>query len=544
MKKKLIYLGIILLFLLLNFSTICPLASIIKNTNGNNGPWSELCKITEPDIKDDENFGTSLSTYKEYVIAGVPSHEINGEIKGAAFIYKRNGNNWEKQHKLIASDGKDEDWFGESTAISDNYAIIGAPGENTKRGAVYIYKRNDNSWIEVQKLIASDGESGDYFGGSVALDGNYLIVGAEDDENENCINGYSSGAAYIFEKEDNLWIEKQKIIASDGECGDEFGTSISISGDYAIIGAPYAGNGGAAYIFKISGSIWTEQQKLTHSYLEQYDYFGSDVSIDGDYALIGARGDDKEEGAAYVFKRDGNSWTEQQVLKAHDAGVNGDFLFWGRFGTSVSISRDYAIISAPYTEDWMGGAYIFKRDGNSWTEQQKIIPSDGDAYRYYSAPYWEHGDKFGSSVEIYGNTAIISSIDDDDTGKNAGAAYIFSILPDPPTIDGPSTGVAGKSYAYNFTSIHPDGDELSYFIDWGDGTYSDWFGPFNSGEPAKKSHVWENKGGFIIKAKSKDIYGTESAWSDPLPVIMPKTKICYNNLIKKILEFIREFLQN
>jgi hypothetical protein len=181
----------------------------------------------------------------------------------------------------------------------------------------------------------------------------------------------------------NDWMEEQKILASDGNAGDFFGYSVSISGDYAIVGATY-GNGnvidsGSAYIFKRDGTNWVEQQKLTASDGAANDWFGYSVSIDGDYAIVGAYGDDDNgnaSGSVYIFKWDGTNWVKHQKLLASDGDTN------DQFGWSVSISGDYAIVGAIYDDDKgtnSGSAYIFQRDGVGWSQQAKILASDGNA---------------------------------------------------------------------------------------------------------------------------------------------------------------------
>ena len=165
------------------------------------------------------------------------------------------------------------------------------------------------------------------------------------------------------------WTEQQKILASDGSYADWFGNSVSINGDYIVIGAllddDNGVNSGSAYIFYYNGTIWSQQTKLTASDGAAYDHFGRSVSISGDYAVIGAYGDDdndSDSGSAYIFHRTGTTWSEQAKITASD-GVAGD-----SFGHSVSISGDYAVIGASGDDDNgsdSGSAYIYYNDGVS-----------------------------------------------------------------------------------------------------------------------------------------------------------------------------------
>ncbi len=208
------------------------------------------------------------------------------------------------------------------------------------------------------KLIASDGATDDQLGYSVAIDGDYAIVGAWMDDD----NGDDSGSAYIFKRDGtDMWTQQAKLIASDGAAGDYFGCSVAIAGDYAIVGA-YGddvgenNNQGSAYIFEKPGSGWTtmtETAKLTASDGAISDNLGISVAIGDDYAVVGAYGDDSDTGSAYIFKRAGTSWNQEAKLLASDGAV-GDY-----FGKSVAIDGAYAIVGANGADDDKGSAYVY-----------------------------------------------------------------------------------------------------------------------------------------------------------------------------------------
>uniref|UniRef100_A0AB38ZMA1 Glycine-rich domain-containing protein n=1 Tax=Mantoniella tinhauana virus 1 TaxID=3111543 RepID=A0AB38ZMA1_9VIRU len=277
------------------------------------------------------------------------------------------GFNNDDQTKIVASDAQAGDQFGYSVAISGDYAIVGARSEDaggSSAGAAYVFKRTgDNTWSSGTKIVASDAQAGDSFGRSVAISGDYAIVGARRED----AGGSDAGAAYVFKRTgDNTWSSGTKIVASDAQAGDEFGHSVAISGDYAIVGALYEDAGGsdagAAYIFKRTGdNTWSSGTKIVASDAQASDYFGISVAISGDYAIVGAHNEDaggSDAGAAYVFKRTGdNTWSSGTKIVASDAQA-GDF-----FGFSVAISGDYAIVGA-YGEDAggsdAGASYIFQ----------------------------------------------------------------------------------------------------------------------------------------------------------------------------------------
>ena len=370
MKKKIFV--IICMIFLLNLSAISVIGTKV---NSMKDPMSDD-KISYLPIftsGSDINFGWSVSIDGDYALVGAPYEDNNDVDTGSAYIFKRDGNSWQKQVKLMASDGDFADNFGCSVSIDGDYAIVGTD-DYYDIGSAYIFKRDGNTWTEQIKLTNSGnvGDEYDLFGYSVSIDGDYALVGAygEDD------NGRTSGAAFVFKREGDTWNQQAKLLASDGTELDGFGWSVLIDGEYALIGAINDDDKGSAYVFKRDGDTWTEQAKLLASDGEDGDRFGWSVSIDGNYALIGASNwhsnNEDDVGSAYVFKRDGDTWTEQAKLLASD-GEDGD-----RFGWSVSIDGNYALIGASNwhsnNEDDVGSAYVFKRDGDTWTEQEELIP--------------------------------------------------------------------------------------------------------------------------------------------------------------------------
>ena len=372
--------------------------------------WGTEQKLTASDGTEDDHFGNSVSIDGDYAVIGAIWDD---DASGSAYIFHRNGTSWIEQTKLTASDGAPDDRFGSSVSISGDYAVIGAYGGDdilNNLGAAYIFHRSGTNWTQQAKISAYDGAEDDLFGWSVSIDGDYVVIGSVDDDD----NGSASGSAYIFHRNGTTWTLQNKITASDGAPFDEFGNSVSISGDYAVIGALWDddnGSGsGSAYIFHRSGTSWTEHVKITASDGEAEDWFGYSVSISGDYALIGAYGDDDNDsrsGSAYIFYRNGTNWTEQAKLLASDGEL------FDNFGYSTSISGDYAVIGAGFNGD-NGAAYIFHRSGTTWTEQAKLTASDGAAE-----------DWFGKSVSISGDYALIGAWQDDDNGAGSGSAYIY-----------------------------------------------------------------------------------------------------------------------
>jgi hypothetical protein len=254
--------------------------------------WIEIQKLLASDGAADDGFGLSVSLSGEYVVIGKPNEN---NLRGSAYVFKRSGSSWVEEAKLVASDQANSDWFGWSVSLSGDYIVVGAPGKYSNRGAAYVFKRSGSSWVEEAKLLASDGESLDLFGRSVSISGDYVVAGGTPGD-------LGCGAAYVFKRSDSSWVEEAKLVASDGAADDWFGESVSISGEYAIVGTPKDDSGrGAAYVFKRSDSSWVEEAKLVASDGAADDWFGQSVSISGEYAIVGTPWDDSHRGAAYVF---------------------------------------------------------------------------------------------------------------------------------------------------------------------------------------------------------------------------------------------------
>ena len=326
---------------------------------------------------------------------------------------------------LLAGDGQPGDEFGYSISISGDRALIGALADDDNAfnaGAAYVFSLEGDEWIEEAKLIASDGETTDEFGFSVSIFGDVAVIGADDDDNEN---GTNAGSVYVFRFDSSEWIEEAKLIASDGESQEHFGSSVSISEETIIVGADHnGGNGvrsGAAYIYRFDGSQWAEEAKLLSNDGTVNDYFGHSVSISGDTAVIGALGDDdygSDSGSAYIYRFDGSAWMQELKLLANDAGY-GDL-----FGKSVAISGNTVLIGAP-KNDGQGGdcvpctdagtAYIFQFDGINWNFLVQLFTFGSNGGNY----------NFGSAVSIEEDSLVIGAPGYNIGGGWLGAAFKF-----------------------------------------------------------------------------------------------------------------------
>jgi hypothetical protein len=341
-------------------------------------------------------FGQSVSVSGDTAVIG--AYRQNS-AQGAAYVFVRSGGTWSLQQKLTASDGQALDQFGVSVSVSGDTAVIGAYGRNYYEGAAYVFVRSGVTWTQQQELTASDSAVNDDFGISVSVNANTALIGAFG-------NNSSQGAAYVFAYSGGAWSQQQELSASDGVAGDSFGDAVSVTGNTALIAADGKNSKqGAAYVFAYDGTTWSQQQELTASDGVASDSFGNSVSLGVNMAVIGAEGRGSNQGAAYVFGLSGGTWSQQQELSASD-GVAGD-----QFGYSVSVSGYTALVGAPAMNNLEGAAYVFTFTAGVWSQQQELTASDGAT-----------SDVFGISVFASGDTALVGA-----TGNNSsqGAAYAF-----------------------------------------------------------------------------------------------------------------------
>ncbi|MCP4656476.1 MAG: hypothetical protein GY856_13775 [bacterium] len=399
--------------------------------------WEQIQKLTASDAAAFDHFGFSVATSGDTVVVGAYGDADAGNQSGSAYVFERNQGgvgNWGQVTKLTASDAAEYDLFGFSVAISGDTVVVGAKWDDDAfpsdpdcdSGAAYVFERNQggaDNWGEVTKLTASDADYGDYFGGSVGISGDTVVVGAYGDD-------YGSGSAYVFERNQGgaeNWGQAKKLTASDGAADDQFGRSVDISGD-TVVGGAYGDDdncppadpdcySGSAYVFERNqggADNWGQVIKLTASDADYGDQFGWSVAISGDTVVVGANGDDDAgnySGSAYVFERNqggADNWGQVIKLTASDADY-GDF-----FGRFVAISGDTVVVGA-YRDDYdSGSAYVFERNQGGAENRGQVIKLTAI------------GDNFGLSVAISGDTVVVGTDEDGDAGFESGSAYVFS----------------------------------------------------------------------------------------------------------------------
>ncbi len=360
----------------------------------------QQAKLTAADGGGYDNFGFPVVISGNTAVVGA-YHQ--GSYTGAAYIFVRSGTTWTEQAKLTASDAAILDDFGFSVAFSGSTAVVGAMSKNSATGAAYVFVRSGTSWTQQAKLTASDGAAGDLFGSSVAIAGSTAVVTAVD--KKSLTGADQVGAAYVFVRSGTIWTQQAKLTASDGAAYDQFGYAVAISGSTAIVGADGKNSGtGAAYVFVRSGTTWKQEAELTAADGASNDQLGLSVAMSNSTVVVGAVHNGSVKGAAYVFVGSGTSWSQQAKLTASDVASGGEF------GVSVAISGSTVVVGADRQRTFTGAAYVFVRSGPTWSHKTKLTASDG-------VP----NDGFGRSVAISGSTVVVGALNN----SLNGAAYVY-----------------------------------------------------------------------------------------------------------------------
>lgn len=440
------------------------------------GSWSQQDKITAFGGAGDR-FGRAVDIEGDTAIIGSPRHNIQSKSnQGAAYVYIRKDGAWSQQNKLTQNKGLANDFLGRSVSLSGDYAAVGVPqasyNGHPDEGTVHMYARSPLPWLRDETVMDEDGVEGDYFGQSVALDGNTAIVGS-----------WFAEKAIVFVRSANGWVYEDTLTATLGNDGDQFGYSVALDGNLALVGARAAAvdgddNRGAVYVFARSGNSWVEQDRLTAADGAEDDQFGWAVTLDETTALIGAPGVDiplnDDKGRVYAFTYSGGDWNFEDSFSGNDTAAVG----W--FGRSLSLQGDRALVGAPSSNVSgnmsQGLAFIFERQGNNWVQQDRLkatasddrdfeffgssVALDGDTalvgapgskthgeidqgivyYFIHRDNNWilhvgplyipvgesEPNDVFGSSLALQGETALVGAPGADTNGVSKGAAYLFT----------------------------------------------------------------------------------------------------------------------
>ncbi len=330
--------------------------------------WNQVIKGVASDRAAGDKFGTSVAVFGNYAVVGAPG-------ANAAYVFKNISGTWAQTQILSTNVTRTE--FGIKVAIYENYIVIGSNDNPTSEDLgfseysdssyVYVFKNIAETWTEIKRLEGSDIQINDRFGSSLDIYGEYIVVGAMKDADIDGLDIIqNSGSAYVFQNNGDSWTEVQKITASDRSIEHQFGNSVSISGDYLVVGDKdyyrdpniiehVVLGAGSIYIFKNSNGVWTEQQKLIGSDVVSGDSFGCSVSIDKENVIVGAKQQSSDlnglnplinAGAVYVFKNTNDVWSEVQKITASDRNID------KYFGASVSIDNEYFVVGSVFHDNY------------------------------------------------------------------------------------------------------------------------------------------------------------------------------------------------
>ena len=369
-------------------------------------------KLTALNADEYDHFSTSVATDGDTIVVGAPGDDDGGDGAGSAYVFVRTREGWERSAKLTASDAEEQDSFGGSVAIDGDTIVVGARHDDDaglSSGSAYVFVRTREGWEQSAKLTASDAEEQDSFG-SVAIDGDTIVVGAFAKRNAA---GRIGGAVYMFARASGGWVQSAEFLLYDTTTDDYLGISVAIDGDTIVAGAPsldfFDGSPGAVYVYARTSMGWADSAILTTFDGGPWDSFGESVAVSGATIVVGAATEDAE--SAYVFTRSRSGWDESAKLTASDSEEQDSF------GGSVAIDGDTIVVGAWGDDDAGDGAgsvYVFARARSRWVESGKLTAPDASA-----------SDFFGSQVAAAGGMILVSASGDDDGGSSSGAAYAF-----------------------------------------------------------------------------------------------------------------------
>jgi hypothetical protein len=367
-------------------------------------------------------FGLRVAIGGEIAVVGAPSGQGGGATGGAVYVFRRRSGVWQQEARLVDPEAAAGRVFGSAVALSGERLLVGAPAEGGARapgvtgersGTAYLFQHVGDAWLLAARLIPLGAERSERFGAAVALEGGWALVGNPAEQPGEA----QGGAVYAYQLDAGRWIQRARLTSSVAAAGNWFGFALALSGGEALVGAPLGIQGqvqsGLAFLFRLTATGWEEQARLYPSDGVNGDDFGFSVALQGDRALVGALfhdGKGRDAGAAYLFRGDGGAWRQEAKLTATDARA-GD-----GFGYSVALRGDLALVGAyPVGSDGgtPGGAYLFQRTQGGWSQQARLTPEDA-----------RPGDGLGS-VALGDEWAILGASSKDLGGLPIGAAYIF-----------------------------------------------------------------------------------------------------------------------
>lgn len=428
------------------------------------GVWSLEAQVAPADGTPKDGFGISVSLEKDLLLAGASMDDVVSpdSNEGSAYVFLRTGTTWTQEAKLRASDASNGDYFGFSVSLSGETALIGAYSDDVgltyNSGSAYVFVRSGTSWNQQAKLTSGNSATDDYFGYSVSLSGDVAAIGSYGRDYGSSIS--NCGIVYIFVRVGITWTKRSQHYPEKPATNDYLGFSVAASTGTVLAGANYKQVGlrvsqgmAVTYIPSSVGANWLLEATLDTGEGATDEALGYSVSVSGDTAVVGVPGDDSQttldSGSAYVFVRDGANWDYQATLVAVDA-TKAD-----SFGYSVDISGDTVVVGSIYSDvgasSNQGAAYVFVREGDLWTQQAKLVASDGAA-----------GDQFGNDVSIDQDTVAVGAYQDTSgTLQKQGSVYVFHRMGSTWTQQQKLVGLGLSAFATFGNAVALDDDQLA-----------------------------------------------------------------------------------
>ncbi len=385
-------------------------------------PVQSSCLVYETTLLDpggvpSEGLGRSVALGGNSMISGAPDGTFQNQLTGKALVHVRVNDAWSYQAVLTGTDSNGQDGFGRSVDIDGDIAVVGAHRHThslLREGAVYVFERSGSVWTQTAEIIAPDTSAFAAFGSAVALSGNTLMIGAPSRRNNN---DFATGRVYFFERIGSNWVFQ---FAHSTSTIPWQGTSVDVSGDWAIAGAPEDSGPfpiqGSAAIYQRSGNVWSMVQGLSPAFNNSWDYFGASVSISDNVAVVGASQaytGGTYHGEVHIYQRVGQNWNTWDVISP----ANGQS--FSRFGGSVSLEGGRILVGAAEYDGLgpgsrSGRAYLLELNGGTWTEASELIDPTASSF-----------DAMGSSVALGGGHAVMGAPGRNYQAPSGGALVLF-----------------------------------------------------------------------------------------------------------------------
>ncbi|KAJ5076631.1 hypothetical protein M0811_06211 [Anaeramoeba ignava] len=363
-------------------------------------------------------FGVSISISNYVMAIGSPGNNGNS-LPGRAYVFEKQNYNLIQAAQLPNNNNNQNgDLFGFSISISQDSSVIlvGVPyanvSGNDSQGKVYVFTKSGNEWIQTKELTASDGQTGDNFGYSVSISERVILISSP----FASVNGNSEqGKVYVWEGNDNgtIWQQKPTLTATNGQANDQFGKSLSISKNSSLIvikSQQSSSQQVTAHIFQSNGTYWNEEENFTVNGTQEYDYGGQiSISEDATTFVMGVTGDDYNQGKAYVFHYNGSNWNNQTIIPNNPSGKC-------CFGFSVSISQNNLLVGT-FVQNT---AYLFQNNGSGWNQERQLFPHN-------PVNAGEFGQALSISEDIFAISSPYLAYDGFD---NVGGVYIYEFVYD------------------------------------------------------------------------------------------------------------------